>query len=454
MYIITTGIAAPKPDLGAKAKKNKLDSKKKQAWRHQATLTQPLQCDLQSWVAKHNRTTRNGVGNCSSKTGSRRQSRKKTILKHFLIGFLKGKLLAPKLQTSADKSLSQPGYSHSNTIYDLQLQKTKVLRMQPRHQATLTQPLQCVSQHHVANLHVSTHMATPDDNNHAAIPTRSATTDSKTPYYYAHTSTPKAAWNHRCNAVKNRQTDRSLNRRIQEVPFIAACSHFTRKNTRFRAPASSPTQAPMQHSCSHYNAFCTSLHQGQSFCDVLLCDVKPHTALHQCQFFCDALLCRAKSHTALHQGQFFCDVLLFNLKSHTTLHQGLFFCDVWLCRVKCHTTLHQDLFFGDVLLCSVKSHTTLHQVKVIRNSEVLLPNFLWLVICWCWYNWIWWDDLESNILPLFSTGLTGLLSLVGILSLWIQAPNERLLLNLLFGLSDPKVSPDSDVLAAFANRTS
>ena len=74
---------------------------------------------------------------------SRRQSRKKTILKHFLKGFLKGKLLAPKLRKSAGKSLSQPGCSHSNTIYNLQLQKTIVLRMQPRHQATLTQPLQC-----------------------------------------------------------------------------------------------------------------------------------------------------------------------------------------------------------------------------------------------------------------------------------------------------------------------
>ena len=95
------------------------------------------------WVAKHNRTTCNGVGNCSSKTGSRRQSDKKTILKHFLKGIKKGKLLAPKLRKSADKSLSQPGCSHSNTIYDLQLQKTIVLRMQPLHQATLTQPLQC-----------------------------------------------------------------------------------------------------------------------------------------------------------------------------------------------------------------------------------------------------------------------------------------------------------------------
>ena len=43
---------------------------------------------------------------------------------------------------------------------------------------------------------------------------------------------------------KKRQTDRSRNRRTDEVPFIAGCSHFTRKNTRFRAPASSPKHSP------------------------------------------------------------------------------------------------------------------------------------------------------------------------------------------------------------------
>ena len=75
--------------------------------------------------------------------GSRRQSEKKTILKHFLKGFLEGKSLAPKWRKSADKSLSQPSCSHSNTIYEIQLQKTIVLRMQPQHEATLTQPLQC-----------------------------------------------------------------------------------------------------------------------------------------------------------------------------------------------------------------------------------------------------------------------------------------------------------------------
>ena len=35
------------------------------------------------WVAKHNRTTRNGVGNCSSKTGSRRRAKKRRFWSTF-----------------------------------------------------------------------------------------------------------------------------------------------------------------------------------------------------------------------------------------------------------------------------------------------------------------------------------------------------------------------------------
>ena len=50
---------------------------------------------------------------------------------------------------------------------------------QKKAHATFMQPLQCVLQHDVANPHASTHMATPEDNNHAAIPMRSATTDSR-----------------------------------------------------------------------------------------------------------------------------------------------------------------------------------------------------------------------------------------------------------------------------------
>ena len=46
-----------------------------------------------------------------------------------------------------------------------------VLRLPPQNtaHATCMQPLQYVAHHPVANLHLSTRMATPDDNNHAAM---------------------------------------------------------------------------------------------------------------------------------------------------------------------------------------------------------------------------------------------------------------------------------------------
>ena len=94
--------------------------------------------------------------------------------------------------------------------------------------AKIMQLLQCVWQHH---LHI-----------HADITMRFAST--------------------RCRTARENQfdpqNDRSRTRRTQEVPFIAGCSHLTRKNTRFRAPASSPKTHPMQHECGHYNAFCST----------------------------------------------------------------------------------------------------------------------------------------------------------------------------------------------------
>ena len=217
-------IAVPKPDLDAKAKKKDFEAIFKRSFTRKiaspkiekicwqitvAALMQPLQYDLRCPAAKENSITHAAAApsNLDAATtmrsadtelwstielrataleiaapkpdGSRRQSEKKAILKHFLHGLLRGKLLAPKLRKSANKSLSQPWCSHSNTIYDVQLQKRVVLCMQLWHQATLTQPLQCVSQHHVANLHLPTHIATPDDNNHAAIPLRSANRDAR-----------------------------------------------------------------------------------------------------------------------------------------------------------------------------------------------------------------------------------------------------------------------------------
>ena len=192
--------------------------------------------------------------------------------------------------------------------------------------AAWMQPLRYDLQSSAAKDNSITHAAAAASNLDAAIPMRSATGDSKTPYNYAHTSRPKAASSHHYTAArkkanrpqpqpphrrgtfhrrlqplytekhkvscfgflpetermqhhaaipmrsertdsktsitthaqahpkqleatvtirpKKRQTDRSRNRRTDEVPFIAGCSHFTRKNTRFRAPASSPKQSP------------------------------------------------------------------------------------------------------------------------------------------------------------------------------------------------------------------
>ena len=112
--------------------------------------------------------------------GSRRQSEKKTILKHFLKGILKGKLLAPKLGKSADKWLSQPGCSHSNTIYNLQLQKTIVLRMQPRRQATLTQPVQCDLQAQIPKHPITTHTQAHPKQLEATVTLRQKKTDKPT----------------------------------------------------------------------------------------------------------------------------------------------------------------------------------------------------------------------------------------------------------------------------------
>ena len=132
-----------------------------------------------------------------------------------LKGILKGKLLAPKLRQSSDKSLSQPGCSHfNNTIYNLQLQKTIVLRMQPRHEATLTQPH-------------SNAICNQRFKNRIELRTQ------EEPLVAKH-----------IGGTIRAQNDRSRTRRTDEVPFIVGCSHFTRKNTRFGAPASSPKHSP------------------------------------------------------------------------------------------------------------------------------------------------------------------------------------------------------------------
>ena len=112
-----------------------------------------------------------------------------------------------------------------------------------QHHAAITMRLQ----HQLANLHLSTHRTTPEHQMtrvmqpfqcdlQAQIPKHPITTHTQ-----AHPKQLEATVTMR---QKKRQTDPSRNRRTDEVPFIVACSHFTRKNTRFRAPASSLKHSP------------------------------------------------------------------------------------------------------------------------------------------------------------------------------------------------------------------
>ena len=129
-------------------------------WQHQmTTIMQPFQCDLQPQIQETHRTMHTGT---TTRCRTQRRNRLNSTIQ-----------TAPAAHT---RYLSSPAEA---TLHG-KIQGF-VLRLPPQKKAhaTFMQPLQCVLQHDVANPHASTHMATPDDNNHAAIPMRSATTDSR-----------------------------------------------------------------------------------------------------------------------------------------------------------------------------------------------------------------------------------------------------------------------------------
>ena len=133
---------------------------------------QPLQYDLRSRAAKDNSITNTATARSNLDTAITMRSADTELQNTIELRATTSEIIAPKLDLdakakkkddfvalfkrifsrkslatkwwkSANKSLSQPSCSHSKTIYEIQLQKTIVLPMQPQHEATLTQPLQC-----------------------------------------------------------------------------------------------------------------------------------------------------------------------------------------------------------------------------------------------------------------------------------------------------------------------
>ena len=225
--------------------------------------------------------------------------------------------------------------------------------------------------------------------------------------------------------------DRNRNRRTQEVPFIAGCNHFTRKNTRFRP------RLPPQHKPHARNAFCsmtwqtrmylrTWQHQMTTIMQPFQCDLQPqiqetHRTTHtgtttRCRtqrrkiFADETTVAATAAHrrhlsspaaTTLHgktQGfvlrlppqhkphAAFMQPSQCVLQSRTTLPSA--YCYVMYSLTPpfieyivtwCNVSHHPSL---SVFLCDVTSHTTLHWVYCYMMSS-LTPPFIECIDTWC-----------------------------------------------------------------------
>ena len=141
------------------------------------TIKQPFQCNLPPQLQETHRTTHTGT-TTRCKTRRRNNSRQKRPPPH------------PSHTRGTFHSRLQPLYTEKHKV-----------------SCSGFLPLQCVSQ----------------------------PTAARNAYRTTHTGTTTLCKTHRRNNSRQKRPQPHT-RRTHEVPFIAGCSHFTRKNTRFCAP--------------------------------------------------------------------------------------------------------------------------------------------------------------------------------------------------------------------------
>ena len=182
------------------------------------TMKQPFQCNLQPEIQEPHRNTHTDT-TTRCKTHRRNNSRTKR---------------------------PQPHPSHRRGTFHRRLQPLTRKNTRFRAPASSTKHSPC--------------------NIHAAMTMRFAASRGKPAPIYARGNIKWRQWSSHSNAICNQrfkkrielrtqtqplvakhiggtiraQSDRSRTRRTDEVPFIVGCSHFTRENPRFGAPASSP----------------------------------------------------------------------------------------------------------------------------------------------------------------------------------------------------------------------
>ena len=212
---------------------------------------QPLQCDLHPHVGEHQGRTdyaRNDRSRTPHTEGTFHRRLKPLYTEKHKVscsGFL------PKRKPMQHSCSVTKGFaatrahpcSHYNAICIHMLQNTKREPITPETiapaTATWLQPL------YTENARFRAPASSPKQtpcNSHAAITLRFAATR-------AH---PCSHYNAICiHMLQNtmgepitRRNERTCNRRTHKVAFIAGCSHFIAKNTRFRAPASSQKHTP------------------------------------------------------------------------------------------------------------------------------------------------------------------------------------------------------------------
>ena len=198
-------------------------------WQHQmTTIMQPFQCDLQPPIPKHPITTHAQAHPKQLEATVTMRQKKKANRPQPQPPHRRGTfhrrlqpLYTEKHKVSCSGFLPntkpmQHSCSHYNAFRSITSLTRISLRTWQHQMTTIMQPFQCDLQTQIPKHPITTHAQAHPKQLEATVTMRQ----------------------------KKRQTDRSRNRRTDEVAFIAGCSHFTRKNTKFRAPASSPTQSP------------------------------------------------------------------------------------------------------------------------------------------------------------------------------------------------------------------
>ena len=159
-------------------------------WQHQmTTMKQPFQCNLQPEIQEPHRTTHTDT-TTRCKTHRRNNSRTKRPQPH------------PSHRRGTFHRRLQPLYTEKPQGLVLRLPHQNIAH------ATFMQPLQCVSQHPVANPHLSTHVATSNDDNEAAIPMQfqcNLQPEIQEPHRTTHTDTTTRCKTHRRNNSRTKR---------------------------------------------------------------------------------------------------------------------------------------------------------------------------------------------------------------------------------------------------------